>query len=112
MKEKVFQNKTSWSFKNNKTKRIPDNSSTVGYCQEILLRQPEHLPRKPRKLKTGINSYQVNFLAQFIQALRPPSDLEVFKRKITTLRNDPTISPKEKKIKDTINIIINYTSAW
>lgn len=72
---------------------------------EILLLHTEHRPFNPRKLKTGINSYQKSFLEQVIQELLPPSVLDVFNLKIATLRKDPMISPKQKKIKVRVGVI-------
>ncbi len=49
----------NWKLiKKAKTKRIAVINSTAGYCQEMLFPHFRHFPRKNRKLKTGILSYQ------------------------------------------------------
>jgi hypothetical protein len=84
------------NLKNRNTKRNPTSASTSGYCQEIFVRQPAHLPCCVRKLAIGTSSVHERDLPQEKHMLRPPSPRPLLKRNITTFKKLPIIDPKMK----------------
>lgn len=75
------------------TKKTPAKNSTSGYCQDIFVLQPLHLPRSARKLTTGTRSVHESVRLQEKQIDRPPTPIPVLKRNATTFKKLPMIVP-------------------
>ena len=93
-KEATYE--TGGNTKKMSTNIPPAMNSTSGYCQEILLLQFLHLPRRAKKLSIGKRSNQEIVLPQDIHFERPPMPMPVLNRKETTFKKLPTMAPKRK----------------
>jgi hypothetical protein len=78
---------------NIRTKTIPEKNSTRGYCQEIFDLQFLQAPFWDKKLKIGINSYQLRVFPHDMHLERPPTFLPVLYLRATTFKKLPTIMP-------------------
>src|SRR3989344_5726639 len=86
----------------------PVHISMTGYCQEIFVPQPLHLPLWIKKLKMGISSNHLRVFPRWGQADLPPKFFSAClpagrsQRNPTTLRKLPTQAPRINKKKGII----------